>query len=453
MITAVLRHLLESTAFAILMLLVVAFLRHSSASIRHSLLLSAALKFALPLHWLLAFGARLRSIVPESNMQMPGPLNFHRIMPASAAGIPEQTGTLLSIAFLSVWFAVALLILFGWARKLGACVDISDTVPSTALTALERMKARMGIAREVNLRTSAGNVEPRLCGFLSSTIVLPEKLPQHLEPAELEAIVLHELAHVRRWDNLTRALVHALTCVFWFFPLLLWLERCIDLECELACDELVLMCGAQPREYLDGIFKVCQSYLLEPIPGSSSVSGSNLKRRTEFIMTFRMGKTKSPSARVLVGTLASGLAFAAIIAGFLTTTSNHVRVLAASTSVETAVSCKFGGNYSAGTGVKYPEGTVIQVGNGPEQMCVKLRGGNPLWVQISDKARTRSQHIVSLSEPAPFVCNPSARDGDYCTCNGRGRFSLNATAIGPDHQVLSCGAHGKWMQPYSSSKH
>jgi hypothetical protein len=213
------------------------------------------------------------------------------------------------------------------------------------------------------------------------------------------------------------------------------------------------MCGTRPREYLDGILKVCQSYLLEPIAGSSSVSGSNLKPRMEFIMSFRIGTTNSPSARVLVGTLVSGLAVAAIIAGFLTAASGHVRVLAASNALKVPVSCTFGGKYPASTGGKYPEGTVIQVGNGPEQMCVKLHGGNPLWIQISDQARTRSQHIVSLPEPAPFVCTPGARDGDYCTCNDRGRFSLNATTIGPDHQVLICGAHGQWMQPYSYSAH
>jgi hypothetical protein len=64
MITALLRHLFESSLFAGVLLVAVRCLRNRSASLKHALLLCAALKFAVPLDWLVAIGLRLRAALP-----------------------------------------------------------------------------------------------------------------------------------------------------------------------------------------------------------------------------------------------------------------------------------------------------------------------------------------------------------------------------------------------------
>jgi hypothetical protein len=352
-----------------------------------------------------------------------------------------MTGKLLNVTFYLVWFVAATLLLFGWLRRLCAPIGVSGDVPSTAKLALQRMKARVGITREVCLKTSPAGFEPRLIGLVRPTVVLPQTLSLHLSAEELDAVLLHELAHVHRWDNLTRAAVHVLTCVFWFFPLLTWLERRIDAECELACDELVLICGVRPHEYLAGILKVCQFFLLEPIAGASNVSGSSLKRRMEYIMSSPSNKASNVSVGIVTALLFSCLAVALILTGFLTPPQGRAQT-AASVTVRAHVTCLF-------NGADYAEGTVIQMGKGSEQMCVQLQD-RPLWVKTSDKARKRSLKLVSLPmlpAPAPFLCTPAAPAGKYCTCKVQGKFSPGAV-VNSDKGPLVCAASGGEWRPY-----
>jgi beta-lactamase regulating signal transducer with metallopeptidase domain len=438
-IIALLRHLFESSIFAGVLLFAVACLRLRSASSRHALLLCAALKFGVPLVWLVAFGARLRALMPPS--VIPVSNGFGRIMSPHVVNAHLQSSPVADMFLLSTWLTVAALILARWLRKLLAQTDISNTVPSNSLLALGRMKTAMGITRDVRLRASREDLEPRLCGLFHPMILLPETLSARLTPSELDAVMLHELAHVRRWDNLTRAMVHVLTCVFWFFPVIAWLERRIDAQCELACDELVLLCGARPSEYLDGILKVCQFYVLGSVAGSSHVSGSNLKQRIELIMSSRIQKSDFLSTGAFVGLLFSILTAAAIATGFSANTSSQTPSTAATTNVNRQqVTCLYG--------AEYPEGTVIKVGESQEQMCVNSHG-HPLWINTSDQARKRSQNIVSLPEPAPSVCEPTAPNGKYCSCKGPESivFSRNSTVLDSNHQVLTCGASGTWMRP------
>jgi beta-lactamase regulating signal transducer with metallopeptidase domain len=78
-----------------------------------------------------------------------------------------------------------------------------------------------------------------------------------LEEAELESVLAHEVAHVGRRDNLVAALAHAIVSVFWFHPLVWWIERRMLAERETACDEFVLARGMRAEDYVAGISKVC----------------------------------------------------------------------------------------------------------------------------------------------------------------------------------------------------
>jgi len=167
------------------------------------------------------------------------------------------------------------------------------------LQTLERMRNRIGLNSAVRLQEASDNAEPRLTGLFRPAITLPANLSQQLTQREFEAVLLHELAHAKRHDNLTRSFVHVLACVFWFHPLLWWLEHRIDTECELACDQMVLNTGARPQEYLDGILKICHLCLLQSFPGCSNVTGSNLKYRMEQIMSSTIRNTDSRILKAL----------------------------------------------------------------------------------------------------------------------------------------------------------
>jgi GWxTD domain-containing protein len=146
---------------------------------------------------------------------------------------------------------------------------------------------------------SASAPAPLACGVLRPRIVLPADLPRRLSPAELEAVLIHESLHVRHRDNLVADLAMLMRCLYWFHPLVWWLDHRLLVEREFARDEQALtVTGAEP--YLSGLVKVCQSSVA-PRCGATAMSSSKLHKRMELIMRSELCKTNPISRRVLVG--------------------------------------------------------------------------------------------------------------------------------------------------------
>jgi beta-lactamase regulating signal transducer with metallopeptidase domain len=96
---------------------------------------------------------------------------------------------------------------------------------------------------------------PAVRGVLSPRILLPAGLDRVLDPRELRAVLIHELAHARRRDNLIRLLYEISLCALWFHPLL-WLAGArIALYRELSCDESVIN-RAHGRELVSALAKL-----------------------------------------------------------------------------------------------------------------------------------------------------------------------------------------------------
>src|SRR4029453_9820291 len=78
--------------------------------------------------------------------------------------------------------------------------------------------------------------------------------------------------------------------VFWFHPLVWWLERRLIEESERACDEYVLQSGVTPRDYAEGILEVCR-LAKDPSPVFvAGITGSDLRRRIESILQEKTGR-------------------------------------------------------------------------------------------------------------------------------------------------------------------
>src|ERR1022692_3965314 len=107
-------------------------------------------------------------------------------------------------------------------------------------------------------------------------------------------------AIARRHDNLTAILHMAVEAIFWFHPLVWWLGARLEEERERACDEEGVRMGGEPQIYAESILKVCEFYLASPVACAAGVTGGELKKRIEGIMTNRFTR-KLSNARVRSG--------------------------------------------------------------------------------------------------------------------------------------------------------
>jgi beta-lactamase regulating signal transducer with metallopeptidase domain len=195
----------------------------------------------------------------------------------------EATATRLS--FLLIWIAGTAAMLGAWGVRLRRCYRELGDASEAELESLRQAKQRLGMSGSVRLFRSEREREPSILGIRHPAITVPIGLREELSASEFEAVLLHELAHAQRRDNLTGAFAHLVVCIFWFHPLLWLAEKRLLAERERACDELVVRCGTTPQVYVAGILKVCKFDLFDHPGGVSAMTGSDLKTRLELILS------------------------------------------------------------------------------------------------------------------------------------------------------------------------
>lgn len=154
------------------------------------------------------------------------------------------------------------------------------------------------------LMATASLIEPGVFGILRPVLMLPEGIADRLTRREMDAIIAHEMCHVRRRDNLTAAIHMFVEAIFWFYPVVWWIGIRTVEERELACDEEVLRLGSEPEVYAEGILSVCKFYTESPVACVSGVTGSDLKKRLVRIMTQRLGNNLTLSRKLCLAAVA-----------------------------------------------------------------------------------------------------------------------------------------------------
>ena len=123
--------------------------------------------------------------------------------------------------------------------------DLDLAVRST----VEAIGASKSGTGPVTIATSESVRVPAAIGFWKRTIVLPAWTLRELPAADLNAILLHEYAHLRRGDDWTNLIQKILRALFFFHPAVWWIESRLSVEREMACDDAVLAQTADPRGY------------------------------------------------------------------------------------------------------------------------------------------------------------------------------------------------------------
>jgi beta-lactamase regulating signal transducer with metallopeptidase domain/tetratricopeptide (TPR) repeat protein len=118
--------------------------------------------------------------------------------------------------------------------------------------------AQLDLRHDVRLLTSTRISVPVVWGIFRPVLMLPADVTEW--PVErLRVVLLHELAHLKRYDGLSLLLTRAAVALFWFHPVAWSLERAGRSECERACDDLVLASGTKPSDYADHLLAIARS--------------------------------------------------------------------------------------------------------------------------------------------------------------------------------------------------
>jgi beta-lactamase regulating signal transducer with metallopeptidase domain len=121
--------------------------------------------------------------------------------------------------------------------------------PGAVYANFVRLRERLGITRQVRLRISQHIQGPLAMGIVRSLVILPASALMALSPEQLEAVLAHELAHVRRADYLWNLIQTMVETLFFFHPVVWWLGRRLREQRELCCDDVAVQSCADPLVY------------------------------------------------------------------------------------------------------------------------------------------------------------------------------------------------------------
>ncbi|HEY6356847.1 MAG TPA: M56 family metallopeptidase, partial [Vicinamibacterales bacterium] len=237
MMAALTNHLWQSTLVALVAGLLTAAFRHHRAQVRYALWFAASLKFLVPFSALVSLGSlfawapatRLTvsvtpavSVIAEQVAQPFSDVSF--TAPAVPRASVDWVTPTLAVTWACGFVVVVVFRLRAWRR-------IRRAVRASTALDLPRMTPA------VPVRSSAVLLEPGIVGVWRPMLLLPAGISAHLTAEQLDAVLIHELCHVRRRDNLTAAVHMLVEAVAWFHPLVWWIgARLVD-ERERACDE------------------------------------------------------------------------------------------------------------------------------------------------------------------------------------------------------------------------
>jgi beta-lactamase regulating signal transducer with metallopeptidase domain len=128
--------------------------------------------------------------------------------------------------------------------------------PEVVYVNFVRLCERLGITRQVSLYISQHIQGPLAIGIVRSLVILPASALMALSPEQLEAVLAHELAHVRRADyfwNLIQTMVETL---LFFHPAVWWLGRRLRQQRELCCDDVAVESCADPLVYATALLRL-----------------------------------------------------------------------------------------------------------------------------------------------------------------------------------------------------
>jgi GWxTD domain-containing protein len=258
---ALLHSLWEGAAIALALAIVLGIARSSRVRYASACLAMLAL--------LASFGVTLYRLMPQ---ETGGPVALGVLslaprpspddLPVSNIGTPWDASDLLPW-LAPLWLAGVLLFQLrcvaawmaaGRVRRIGVCA-----VPDAWVERLNSLRARMRMTRPVTLLESCFAEVPVVIGHLRPVILMPVGLLAAMPVAQVESILLHELAHIQRADYLVNLMQTLVEGLLFYHPAVWWISRVIRTERENCCDDLVVQTSGDAHEYAAALTSLAEN--------------------------------------------------------------------------------------------------------------------------------------------------------------------------------------------------
>ena len=316
-------HLWQSTLFAVVVGFLTLAFRNSRAEVRNRLWLAASVKFLMPFAALVAIGNHFtwRRAIPQAQNPAPFVIDIDTMsQPFSrlAAGTPpavvsHSMASVVPILLFVIWLCGCAAVLLTWWtcwRRVALAVrEASPVQQGPELDALRRLEVVVGITKPVALVSSGTSLEPGVFGIVNPVLLWPRSLTERLTDMHTEMILIHELSHVRRHDNLAAAVHiggrnHLLVSST---GLVVGCGdggragTCVRRRCAAARQQTPGLRGKRPQGLR--VLRGVADRLCRP------VTGSNLKKRMERIMSNHVGETLNGWRKLLLATAGVGVGY------------------------------------------------------------------------------------------------------------------------------------------------
>ena len=226
--------------------------------------------------------------------------------PSQSNPVPARNGILTTMHWTDwiavVWGGAGLFLLIRLIVGIGAVWHISAR-SSNFNRAVEQLRSNWN--RQANVRLSNKITVPMVWGFLRPVILLPVDA-EHWQTGRLRAVLLHELAHIKRWDWVMQMIGQVTCAIYWFNPLVWCVAHRMRIEAEQACDDQVLNTGYQSTDYAQHLLDITHNVKIAKTTSLAAVAiarSSKIEKRLRSVLAENPNRYPMPKSAIGIGLL------------------------------------------------------------------------------------------------------------------------------------------------------
>jgi len=268
-------------------------------------------------------GPLLASISSEATLIATG-----NTVSASAIGIVESLENYFPL-ILNIWLIGAGLFLL---KMLGAFIYMKNLASSGIVekgplqSILKKLNKKFAINRLISIKESARIATPMVIGYLKPVILFPIGLVNNLSTSEIECIIAHELAHVKRHDFILNLFQMVTESLFYYHPGIWFISSCINSERENCCDDMAIACCGSNISYARTLVKLQELRQVDLPRAAFALSGRSNSFKDRILRILNQGSISTQYRDKLVAIF---IIFASFIfgAGSVSGKSDNVEIM------------------------------------------------------------------------------------------------------------------------------